>query len=196
MDWSKIKKNNLEWRKMLWNETTNTLQLMAKNKVDMTELNSIGVFHKIRIAENEMKKEYLSKKNVPHNWIIKGNFPGIWCALFDAKNTYSYDYDPPIIKLNFKPNFQIFDLRFEEHILMWNKWKENPDNLSKPNLWHNDVNYNNISFKDRIPMLDVKHPYHLEFFKEYNFGAVIGYNDYISLVIIQEDVIENVEFLY
>ncbi len=39
-------------------------------------------------------------------------------------------------------------------------------------------------------------PDHFAFYKENNFGAVLGRDDYFAIVIVLEDAIDKVDFLY
>lgn len=120
IDWVTIKSNYNEWRSTLWTETKTTLKEMAVGTVSMAHLNTLGAYHKVGDGHQDvMKKEYKESQGVPHKWVYKGNFPGIWCALFNKHNTYSVNFNPPIVKFTFKAEYQIFDPMLEQHKKMW-----------------------------------------------------------------------------
>jgi len=197
IDWPNLKNNYSLWRSTLYNETVSTLKKMAAEKTDIVALNALGVFHKISISGEEMRNEYLANPTIPHRWIMKGNFPGIWCALYHPDNTFSRVQTSELIRIQitFKADFQIFDPGSEEHMKMWKVWKSISSNSNKPNPWAEDINYCSQSMEKRMG-LNCDGIDHLAFFKENHFGAFIGYSDYIALVIVDEAAIGKVEFIH
>ncbi len=125
--------NNLLWRNALSKETEKTLTEMVAKCSSLSVLNTLGAYHKISIGSQDMFKEYQITHVVPHHWISKGNYPGIWCALFDQVNAYSYDKPPAMLKISFKAEFLLFDPEHEGHQKMWEAWKSIKKNISKPN---------------------------------------------------------------
>lgn len=195
IDWIAIRSDYDAWRSTLWTETQTTLKAIAVSQASMVQLNTIGAYHKIRDGyQDTMKKEYKEIEGVPHKWVTKGNFPGIWCALFDQRNTYSFAWNPAIIKFTFKAEYQIYDPMNESHKTMWETWKSVNGNLEKPNRWAEDKNDDHVPMSARMKMF-CRAPDHEAFYQEHRFGAIIGYSDYIALVVVQEKAIDKVEFL-
>lgn len=180
LDWQILKRDYDAWRLKLYETTETILKNAAIKEVSLSRFNDIGVFHKINSDySDKMKKEYQLKSEVPHHWITKGNFAGIWCALFDSCNTYSFDFLPPIIQFTFKAEYKIYDPQLESHRKIWEAWKSVEGNLSKPNEWEKDLNDRKLSMQSRMGNF---YPNHLEFYKENGFGATIGYSDYSALL--------------
>jgi len=173
------------WRDNLTKKTLTTLREIN----DLSELNTIGCFHKILNKEfyERMEKEWSSQGQVPASWISKGRYFGLWTALFDPCNTYSKANEVNIIKLTFKEGFSIYDCENEEHQKLQNNWKS-----KKENEWVSMLNDKGISLEQR--MKD-QYPSHKSFYEEHKFGSVIGYSDYIANVVVLEESIANIEFL-
>jgi hypothetical protein len=150
-----------------------------------------------------MKKEYSKTPTVPHQWITKGWVPGIWCALFDPCNASCFPNAQNVIQFKFKAEFQVYDPNRPEHQKLWQVWSSNSKNLAKPNSWDIDKNDKGQSMKERMAgchaiffsKYKLTTPDHFEFYKEYRFGAMIGYHDYAALVILDEAAVDKVTFL-
>jgi hypothetical protein len=196
IDWKTLKGDYRVWRHTLYDKTKCELETMAIEKVSMASLNALGVYHKIAEGSQIMKTEYERSCKVPHKWIYKGNFPGIWCALFAPCNTYSFaaGISPDIIKLMFKADYYIFNPELREHQEMWLAWSSLGANINQANAWKSDLNFRSSSMADRISKICAS-PNHVAFFEEHAFGAIVGYSDYMALVVVQEEAIESVDFL-
>jgi len=158
--------------------------------------NKLGYYHYIR-----NKKYFLSAKNewdshhkVPIEWLSKGLIsPCIWLALFSKHNTYSFSSGPFYFnRFFFKPGFFIFDQENEFHKHVANLWLNNKENLKRENKWENLKNSDGGILEKRVTRMGW--PPHSEFYKDLNIGLVIGYSDYTSAVIVNEDSVENILF--
>jgi hypothetical protein len=192
-DWLHLKTDYANWRTTLFQTSKSTLKTMAADNISMATLNTLGVFHKLGPDSDDVKREYRQRKLVPHHWITKGNYPGIWCALFHEANTFSIDDNPEIIKITFKAEYKIFDPKNKDHQKLWHAWYSF-SNLIQSNPWLFDWNSNYSPMASRMHTL-CEGVFHHAFFKEHNFGAFIGYSDYMALVVVQEEAIDTVTFL-
>ena len=197
IDWLALKAEDYsKWRHTLFTVTLVALQELAREDRGLDELNKHGLFHKtLKAYGDSMRREIEGNSQVPRRWIYKGHFAGIWCTLFDPKNTYSMSSgDDVFFKFSFKSEFRIFDPFNELHQKMWQAWKSVEGNLAKQNIWESDVNDRGVSLKDRMSFVKDM-PNHSAFYSENRFGAIVGYSDYMACVIIDEKAIESVQAL-
>jgi len=191
-DWTALKVESYSrWRSTLWQKTMALLKSTAFSKSELASLNEVGVFHHVRDKElfNKMRNEYMEKDKVPSSWISKGNFPGIWTALFNPHNTYSIAFaEPALMRLYFKEGLYLYDSNDQEHVQLWQEWS----GRDAENPWTGKRNSHGSSLAERMQFFDL--PHHRDFYKENQLAAVIGYSDYISLVIVDEEAIGKVEF--
>ena len=192
INWRELKRNSyFIWRDEL---TNRTLELLTNSsKVDLSVYNHYGYFHRVRNIEHfeQMKQDWQNLCRVPQEWIVKGDYPGIWTAMFNPHNTYSVSVGPPrIARFYFQDGYFIYDSANPDHKNLWENWQ----NISQPNVWENIKCENKKSLKQKIEETLLL-PSHKKFFEEYRFGGVIGYSDYIAPVIFLEDSIERVDFL-
>lgn len=192
----------LDWRSSLFARTQGRLQALAASGTCLTQLHAEGVYHKL---SNEYAAAILaSGDGVPADWPCRGFFPGVWCALFDAHNTYSMAVPGTfrILRVHFRPGFRAFDPRRDEHRAEWDAWWAEPANAAKLNeaAW--------LLPTARGPTLAAKlergmgiggfqmcpsMPHHAAFYREHGYAAVVGYSDYMGLVVIDAAAIERVE---
>lgn len=193
-NWAKLKRTDyLRWIKELEDRTLDLLT--AHDETYLARFNEHGYFHRPPEMEHfeQMKRDWKRFGRVPEEWIYKGEWPGIWTAMFDLRNTYSFRIGPLYaVRFYFKDGFRIYNGMNPKHISQWESW----DAKGQPNPWEHALNEHGQSLKQRMENdLRPPLPSHKNFFRDHKFGAVIGYSDYISPVIILEDSVENVEFL-
>ena len=89
-DWNDELKRQDNLRK----ETSESLR--GSDRFELSKYNQTGYYHKVISMEEfkAMKRYWDMEKRVPQEWIIKGNWPGIWTALFKPSNTYSAAHLP------------------------------------------------------------------------------------------------------
>ncbi len=189
IDWVRIKPDYLVWRSLLYYHTKNLL--ICSEKVELSEFNDFGYFHHVpETSFRQMSGQWEDSGKVPEEWITKGDYPGIWTAMFDSHNTYSWAKQPVyIVRFYFKDGFFIYDKKNPVHNDLFQTW----DSGNRANKWNFLENTKGQTMGKRMEFNG--YPSHKEFFKENKFGAVVGYSDYISPVIVLEDSIENVEFI-
>ena len=204
INWVSLKSSEYrDWRSTLYGVTQQVLQLAAKEFKDLSELNEVGIYHKIpSLHGRSISAEYAETGKVPGKWVSQGEFPGIWCALFNPHNTYSMASDLYFLKITFKAEYKVFDVRNEEHLKMWSAWSRAAENRSKVNSWESALNGDGSSLAERmsyglgipgIMVLSPPMPGHSEFYREHKFGAVVGYSDYMALTIIDPECIETLK---
>lgn len=192
IDWHKLRRTSPhKWRKELWE---NTLKLLtSSDEVYLSDHNNYGYFHKVIEKEHfkQMKNDWKRLGRVPLEWISKGQYPGVWTAMFDACNTYSLHHGPLyIVRFYFKNGYRIYDENNQNHKNLLDNW--NGENETNP--WDCLITKYGYSLKDRISYLRLPFPTHKKFLEDHKFGAAIGYSDYVSPVILLEDSVESVEF--
>ena len=190
IDWPKMKEQYLGWRSNL-NRLTKELMTVS-NKVELSMYNEERYFHHVHDTKHfqEMRDFWEREKRVPEEWIYKGIWPGIWTAMFHPCNTYSFAPEPiHIIRIYFKNGFFIYDRENVGHRKLWESWS----GWSMNNPWRNLKNDEGMSLERR--MRNHRFPSYKGFYQANGFGALIGYSDYISPVIVLEGSIERVEFL-
>lgn len=190
MDWPRLKENYRTWRFALFKKTLGTLS--SSEMLELSQLNDIGYYHNVRSSKafTKMRTEMNGTGAVPENWIYEKGEPGIWTALFDPCNTYSISSEPPhIMQFYFKDGFYLFDLDSSKHQELWASWQAN----GTSNPWSTLLNGGTSSLEER--MKSQGFPDHKAFYKEHNFGATIGYSDYISAVVVLPEAVEKVVFL-
>ncbi len=190
IDWQELKtKKPLAWHNVL---TRATMNLITSPGFELSKGNEHGYFHHVREEKHfkQMQAEWEKKERVPEEWISKGQYPGIWAAMFNPCNTYS-SWPPPhhIIRFYIKDNFFIYDWKNRKHEKAFKSWKAG----GRKNPWTALKNEQGKSLEKR--MKNMRCPAHKCFYEDKKFGAVIGYLDYLSPVIVLEDAVERVEFL-
>lgn len=192
INWTRLKKKNYNlWRGILGKQTL--AMLKSSSMLELSQLNEIGCFHGIPKKETFeiMKQEYEKEKGIPETWISKGNWPGIWVALFDPENVASYSSRlSHIIRFYFKDKFYLYDIYSKKHQKVW----EDEKGIDDSDPWSKLLNEEGLSLEERMKRLSF--PYHKNFYQQNKFGAVIGYSDYISVVITLPESVEKVEFIY
>lgn len=192
INWIELKRENyLKWRSILWRETAKLLT--GPKKVDLSRYNELGYFHKLSSREEfeMMRREWERSKSIPEEWIGKGIFPGIWTAMFSPFNTFSISTLPvPIMRFHFKKGYFILDRLNESHQALFLEWLKK--NKETENPWKNLINSKKESLEERLRINE--YPYHKKFFEDNNFGAIVGYSDYIAVVIVLEESIKEAEF--
>ncbi|HLC90190.1 MAG TPA: hypothetical protein VJI15_00315 [Candidatus Nanoarchaeia archaeon] len=65
------------------NERTQAL-FTASDQVSLANYNNDGYFHRVDEEEwvTAMRTEWAKENRVPPSWIAKGDYPGIWLAMF------------------------------------------------------------------------------------------------------------------
>jgi hypothetical protein len=201
INWVSLKSSDYrQWRSTLYGVTQKVLLLAANEFKDLSELNEVGIYHKIPSKHaGSFIKQYEETGKVPSKWVSQGQFPGVWCALFNPHNTYSMASDLSLLQITFKAEYKIFDVKNEEHLKMWSAWSRAAENISKVNSWKSALNGHGSSLADRmscglgipgIMVLSPPMPGHSEFYREHKFGAVVGYSDYMALTVIDPECIE------
>lgn len=202
IDWLALKgQDYMKWRQTLAEATIKLFT--CSSQVCLSEYNKQGYFHKVRDSTHfeQMKDDWQMNGKVPSNWIAKGTWPGIWTALFNEHNTYSFGSSSlNNMRVYFKDNYFIYDGKNMEHQDLWQRWSAK--NLSlfsfkKPeNLWKKLCNEQGDSLEERMKRgFYLPFPHHKKFYEDHKFGAAIGYSDYIAAVVMLEDAVERVEFL-
>lgn len=190
IDWPGLKKDYTKWRSKLWEETHKLLT--GSGKLELAQYNQVGYFHKVHEQEHfgQMQREWEQFGTVPQEWIAKGKYLGIWTALFDPCNTFSFARLPIFIaRFYFKKGYFLFNLNNPSHRETLSSWNDK----GKKNPWRELKNSGGEVLEKRLKFF--KFPSHKRFFEENNFGAMLVRSDYIACVIFLEDSIERVEFL-
>ena len=191
IDWIVLKEAGYwEWRKELYERTLRLLT--SSDELFLAQYNHLGYFHKVLDKGHfeQMKDNWERLEGVPQEWFAKGYWPGIWTAMFDPSNTYSFHIGPIyIIRFYFKDGYRIYDRMNPNHKKLLEAWKGWDDK----NPWEYAVNEHGESLEQRMKLSYL--PSHKKFFKDHKFGATIGYSDYISPVVLLEDSVADVEFL-
>lgn len=192
INWSELKENDyLIWRSNLWIETQKILT--SSNRVELSQYNELGYFHKIH-NQNEFKgrqREWQELKRVPQEWIGRGNYPGIWTAMFSPHNTFSRATPPILItRFYFKKGYFVFDVKNPFHKQILKAWLRKKEMIDNP--WKNIRNFRGESLEEIMKLYN--YPYFKRFFEDNCFGALVGYSDYVAVVIVLEGSIQEVEF--
>ena len=173
-----------------------TLKILTSSDwVELSLYNEDGYFHRVDSIYHFhlMKQEWERKHEIPPYWISKGYFPGIWMSIFDPYNTFTIAFPPiGILRFYFKESYYIFDPQNKKHVRMWSKWQRTK-NMHRPNPWKDLKNERGLSLEER--MKDYQLPHHSGFYQDHSIGAFIGYHDFISPVLINENSIKDVNFL-
>ncbi|GAF82836.1 unnamed protein product [marine sediment metagenome] len=190
INWDKLKGDYHLWRKELYRLTKELLT--SSGRFELSKYNEEGYFHHVSDSEyfKQMRMDWDREKRVPEKWISKGYLPGIWTAMFNPHNTYSIARLPiHIIRFYFKEGFFIYNIENRNHKKIFASWNES----SRKNPWKILKNDRRESLEER--MKAYKCPTHKSFYEDNKFGAIVGYSDYISPVIVLEEAIERIEFL-
>lgn len=190
INWTELKRDYLTWREELYRITKELLT--SSDRVELSKYNNDGYFHHVSETKHFrlMQEDYERNKRVPEEWLSKGNHPGIWTAMFNPHNTYSRAHLPiQIIRFYFKDGFFVYDRENPNHEKLLASW----NGRGRKNPWKTLRNNQGLSLGER--MESHEYPSHKGFYIDNKFGALIGYSDYISPVIVLEDAIEKIEFL-
>ena len=179
-------------RSRLYDILNIALRMVAQDNTDISALNQIGIYHRFHPAAGDPFAASDSLDEVPDHWITRGESPGIWCTFFSPSYTYSSRVGDPIIaQILLRPGFRLYDPASESDQEEWQTWASKPANTQKFNKWDVMQNSGGKSMSDRVKVL-LGAPTHYAFYAEMDIGAIVGYSDYMALVIIDEGVIENV----
>lgn len=193
INWPELKKKDyLKWRSNLWEETQKILT--NSDRIELLQYNGFGFFHKVSNQDDfkRMQQEWQELKRVPQEWIGRGAYPGIWTAIFSPHNTFSIAAPPIlIVRFFFKRGYFIFDAKNPYHKELLEMWLKKNETIE--NSWKNLRNFRGESLEKRMEFHG--YPSFKKFFEDNHFGALIGYSDYLAVVIILEDSIQEVEFL-
>jgi len=190
INWLELKTDYSKWRSELYRLTKEFLT--SSDRFELFKHNNDGYFHHVSEANHfrQMQEDYENIGRVPEEWLSKGNVPGIWTAMFNPHNTYSIAHLPiHIIRFYFKDGFFIYDRENPNHEKLLESW----NGKGRKNPWKNLRNNRGVSLEER--MKSNEYPSHKGFYEDNKFGALIGYSDYISPVIVLTDAIEKIEFL-
>jgi hypothetical protein len=189
INWSELRHDYSRWRAELYRLTR---ELLTKSdRVELSQHNEDGYFHHVSNSENFERMQSFWKREmvVPKEWISKGSFPRIWTAMFSPHNTYSIAHLPiNIIRFYFKDGFFIYDKENPEHEKLSRTW----NSRNRNNLWKTLRNKQGENLEER--MKSHCYPSHKDFYEDNNFGAVVGYSDYISPVIMLGHAVKDLEF--
>jgi len=192
IDWPKLKTNYTQWWSVLWSETHSLLASL--DKLELAQHNEVGYFHRVREQEHfeQMRREWREFRRVLQEWIAKGDFPGIWTALFDPRNTFSLDgtvrFPIFIVRLYFKKGYFLFNPHNPSHRDTLSSWSDQ----GKENPWQELKNSKEQTLERKLKLHRL--PSHKKFFEENDFGAILVESDYLSCVVFLEDSVERVEF--
>ena len=193
VNWPELKERDyLKWRSNLWKKTQKILT--SVDRVELSQYNEFGFFHRVSNQDDfgRMQQEWQELKRVPQEWIGRGAYPGIWTAIFSPRNTFSIATPPIlIVRFFFKKGYIIFDAKSPYHKKLLEMWLKKNETIENP--WGNLRNFRGESLKERMEFHG--YPPFKKFFEDNHFGALIGYSDYLAVVIILEDSIQEVEFL-
>lgn len=192
INWPELKEEDyLKWRSNLWKETQKILT--SSDRVELSQYNELGFFHRVsnKDAFEMMQREWQELKLVPQKWIGRGAYPGIWTAMFSPHNTFSRAVLPILItRFYFKKGYFIFDAKNSSHNGILEAWLKKNEIIENP--WENLRNFRGESLETRMKLH--KYPSFKKFFEDNHFGALMGYSDYLAVVIMLEDSIQEVEF--
>ncbi|KAH0829903.1 hypothetical protein AYO21_09261 [Fonsecaea monophora] len=180
-----------EFRDTLYEVTRECLKEMAKDEVDLAELNNVGVFHKFDEKAGNVYQDFGADKSMPDDWIYRGSFPGIWCALKSPNNTYTIALvGTKIGQFKFNTGFKIYDPQSTTHMEKWEIWKSRAENSAKHNPWDDAENTDGLTMSTRVGLY-LADANDFNFYLENGYGAVVGYTDYVSLVIVDKNLVSD-----
>ena len=190
INWTQLKTNYGKWRSELYRLTKELLT--SSDRVELSQYNNDGYFHHVSETKHfiQMREYWERESRVLDEWVSKGDFPGIWTAMFNPHNTYSFAHLPiHIVRFYFKDGFFIYNSENPNHKKLLASW----DSRDRKNPWEFLKNNREVSLEERMRFHG--YPSHKSFYEDNKFGALVGYSDYISPVIILEDAIGEIEFL-
>lgn len=194
INWPELKeKDYLTWRSNLWIETQKILT--SYNRVELSQYNELGYFHKIHNHDEfkRRQREWQELKRVPQEWIGIGAYPGIWTAMFSPHNTFSLATPPILIaRFYFKKGYFVFDVKNPSHKEILKVWLRKRETEIIDNPWKKIRNFRGECLEEIMKLYN--YPYSKKFFEDNCFGVLVGYSDYIAVVIVLEDSIQEVEF--
>jgi hypothetical protein len=196
LSWSEIKEIGYPFWRNLLDQRTQSI-LTSSNRVQLSDYNNEGYFHLVQNKNNyeQMKNDWQEHERVPQQWMNKGRYGGLWVAMFDEVNTYSHIINSgKTIRFYFKDGYSIFDKMNKKHLNLENTGRLSTlKKLFQGNRWDQLKDGRGIKFSEKIKNLGC--PGNKGFYKKNKFGAVIGYRNYVSPVIVLEDSVKSVEFL-
>ena len=166
--------------------------LESSDRIELALYNQEGYFHRVSERKHfeQMRAEWEAEGRASPDWISRGMTGGIWAAMFDRAGTYRLIAEMPILitRFHFRGGYSLYDTLNPRHHALWKGWNGN----NKPNPWDNLHGAHGLKLSERIRMCGS--PTHKLFYEEQKLGAIIGYFDYASVVIVLEDAIANIEF--
>ncbi|MFH1369780.1 MAG: hypothetical protein ABII09_00595 [Planctomycetota bacterium] len=185
-----MKEHYLGWKSNLGRLT---MELMAASgRVELSAYNEEGYFHHVPGTGHfeEMRAFWEREGRVPEEWVGKGRWPGIWTAMFHPCNTYSMAHEPVhVVRFYFKDGYYVYDGGNTGHRRLWKGWS----GWGAENRWRALKNDEGSSLEGRMRNHGL--PSHKWFYESNRFGAALGYEDYVSPVIVLESCVSDVEFL-
>jgi len=185
--WTTIKNDYGVWREQLHRHTATVLQSVCQQG-DLATLNGIGVHHMMSYEwsdEWNRRKIYYEKHNkADAAWLALGSCPGLWCALFDPCNCFSFSNpERPMrfMSFQFRKGFRLFDPKHKDHQQQWLDY----DVQSSNNSWSESM----VAKMKRWEL-----PWHSAFWSSHSYGAAVGYSDYLALVLIDVNCIDSIVF--
>lgn len=166
------------------------LSLLAAEGTCLSALNSeIGVFHKFRPTAKVSFDDLSRQSPVPPSWTYRGQWPGIWCTLYSPEYTCSLWITPPVVgRFEFVPGYKLYDPSLRDHGRLWHEWRSHKANRRKKNTWKRSRNSEGISMKMRVESM-LGAPGHRAFYLEHGYGAIVGKDDYMAVVIIDHNAV-------
>lgn len=190
IDWPVVKSMDFEkWKYELYCETEKVLK--NTGMPELSSYNELGYYHNVKNPGRyaQAKETWTKDKKAISERICAGSYPGIWTSMFHPCNTHNLVEKPNVIMFTFRNNFFIYDRQNPAHREIAVSW--DPQGMENP--WEQARDRWGWNFARKMELS--QYPSHKSFYEDNNIGAVIGYSDYMSPVIILEEAIEKVEFL-
>lgn len=190
INWHDLKSRDFErWKYELYGETEKLLK--SSDRVELASYNDIGYYHNFKGPDfyAKAKETWGRKPGAISKRICSGWYPGIWTVMFDQVNSHSPPERPHAVRITFREGFSVYDRQNQVHKEMAGYW--NPDQRENP--WEDVSDVWGWNFARKMELH--QYPSHKSFYEENKIGAVIGYSDFISPVIILEEAVDKVEFL-
>jgi len=188
INWRALKvQAHQKWKDTLWLRSLDTMRATEFLKT----LNEVGVYHRVADFNEFLRfREVYTKKNlIPMDWLTKGRLPGLWCSLFAQVNCFKIAKPPiGVIQIKFKPDFKLYNPDYEPDVAAWKKWEE--DNTDY-NEWEFDNDKTRMIEKLKLFRL----PIHALFYEQLNYGAAVGHEEAVQVVILDPKCVEKMEFI-
>ena len=181
-------------REKLYDAIATGLSMVAKNQIDLEQLNQLGIYHRFNEVAAGSFDVFQAEKRAPTDWVSRGRYAGIWCSFFDPRNTGPLSKDSIIGQFTFCSGFKAFDPDTYEHQQSYNNWLKNPENRNRRNIWTEQKNSEGVDMSERVEA-QLFAPGHARFYKDNNFGAIVGRHYHAGLVVVDADLIANVQRL-